>query len=194
MYIKHSKFKNTGILFELLVRKITADTLAGIDSPSVHILKKYFVNTELGKEYKLYETMFSDKNLSEGKASLTLSTILEQSKKLNRRKLKNEKYNLIKELKSHYDVEDLFKTKLSDYKAQASLYTLLEITKDFTIYNIKFSMCKELEESEQTKLFEDYKDILTISGSDKDNLKLFLEYNNHSDEVDEECEKDYRFF
>ena len=75
-----------------------------------------------------------------------------------------------------------------------NLYTLLEITKDFTIYNIKFSMCKELEESEQTKLFEDYKDILTISGSDKDNLKLFLEYNNHSDEVDEECEKDYRCF
>jgi hypothetical protein len=71
--------------------------------------------------------MFSDKNLSENRASLVLSTILEQSKKLNRRKLKNEKYNLIKELKSHYDVEDLFKTKLSDYKAQASLYTLLEI-------------------------------------------------------------------
>ena len=127
MYIKHSKFKNTGILFEILVKKITGDTLSGKTSPAIKIIKEYFVNTELGKEYKLYETVFNDKNLSEGKASLILSTILEQSKKLNRRKLKNEKYNLIKELKSHYDVEDLFKTKLSDYKAQASLYTLLEI-------------------------------------------------------------------
>ena len=27
MNIKHSKYKNTGILFELLVRQITADTL-----------------------------------------------------------------------------------------------------------------------------------------------------------------------
>lgn len=127
MYIKHSKFKNTGILFEILVKKITGDTLSGITSPAIKIIKEYFVNTELGKEYKLYETLFQNKKLTESKANLVLSTVLEQSKKLNRTKLKNEKYNLIKELKSHYDVEDLFKTKLVDYKAQASLYTLLEI-------------------------------------------------------------------
>ena len=127
MYIKHSKFKNTGILFEILVKKITGDTLSGKTSPAIKIIKEYFVNTELGKEYKLYETVFSRKNLTEGRANIILDTILEQSKKLNRRKLKNEKYNLIKELKSHYDVEDLFKTKLSDYKVQASFYTLLEI-------------------------------------------------------------------
>jgi hypothetical protein len=127
MYIKHSKFKNTGILFEILVKKITGDTLSGINSPAIKIIKEYFVNTELGKEYKLYETLFQNKKLTESKANLVLSTILEQSKKLNRSKLKKEKYNLIKELKSHYDVEDLFKTKLVDYKAQASLYTLLEI-------------------------------------------------------------------
>jgi adenine-specific DNA methylase len=127
MYIKHSKFKNTGILFEILVKKITGDTLSGKTSPAIKIIKEYFVNTELGKEYKLYETLFQNKKLTESKANLVLSTVLEQSKKLNRTKLKNEKYNLIKELKSHYDVEDLFKTKLVDYKAQASLYTLLEI-------------------------------------------------------------------
>jgi hypothetical protein len=127
MYIKHSKFKNTGILFEILVKKITGDTLSGVTSPAIKIIKEYFVNTELGREYKLYETAFKNKNLTEGKANIILDTILEQSKKLNRRKLRNEKYNLIKELKSHYDVEDLFKTKLSDYKARASFYTLLEI-------------------------------------------------------------------
>jgi hypothetical protein len=127
MYIKHSKFKNTGILFEILVKKITGETLSGVTSPAIKIIKEYFVNTELGKEYKLYETLFQTKNLSEVRANIVLNTVLDQSKKLNRTKLKNEKYNLIKELKSHYNVEDLFKTKLSDYKAQASLYTLLEI-------------------------------------------------------------------
>jgi len=126
MYIKHSKFKNTGILFEILVKKITGDTLSGKNSKAIKIIKEYFVNTELGKEYKLYETMFKVKNLTEHRASMVLNTILEQSKKLNKSKLKGEKYRLIKELKKHYNLEELFKTKLSDYKAQASLYTLLE--------------------------------------------------------------------
>tara|TARA_R110002060_G_scaffold4825_1_gene7570 strand:+ start:375 stop:1232 length:858 start_codon:yes stop_codon:yes gene_type:complete len=133
MYIKHSKFKNTGILFEILVKKITGETLSGITSPAIKVIKEYFVNTELGKEYKLYETIFKNKKLTEQRANMVLSTVLEQSKKLNRTKLKNEKYNLIKELRTHYDIEDLFKTKLSDYKFQASFYTLLEI------YNTKKS-------------------------------------------------------
>ena len=127
MYIKHSKFKNTGILFEVIVRKITSETLSGTDSPAIKILKSHFVNTELGKEYKLYETIFKSKNLDYSRASTTLETILESSKKLNRSIIRKDKYNLIKDLKEHYNVEDLFKTKLNDYKAQASLYTLLEV-------------------------------------------------------------------
>ena len=127
MYIKHSKFKNTGILFEILVKKITGDTLSGKTSPAIKIIKDYFVNTELGKEYKLYETLFKSKKLDENTANVTLTTVLEQSKRLNRTRLKNEKYNLIKELKQHYPIEDLFRTKLYDYKARASFYTLLEI-------------------------------------------------------------------
>jgi hypothetical protein len=125
--IKHSKFKNSGIIFELLVRQITADALSGKNSPASTILKKYFVNTEIGKEYRLYETIFKYKNITESKANTILSTVLESSKKLSRTKLKTEKYNLIKELKDHYNLEDLFKTKLPEYKAYASLYTLIEI-------------------------------------------------------------------
>jgi hypothetical protein len=127
MYIKHSKFKNTGILFEVLVKRITADTLSGKNSAAITILKEHFVNTELGREYKLYETVFKTKNIGESKANVILSTVVEASKKLNRTRLRKEKYNLIKELKKHYNVEDLFRTKLYDYKAQASLYTLFEI-------------------------------------------------------------------
>jgi hypothetical protein len=126
MEIKHSKYKNTGIIFELLVRQITSDTLSNKDSKAVDILKKHFVKTELGKEYKLYETLLKHTSLSEGKAESIISTIFESAKYLNQSVLKRQKYNLIKEIKTHYDIDEFFKTKLPNYKTQASIYILLE--------------------------------------------------------------------
>jgi hypothetical protein len=127
MNIKHSKYKNTGILFELLVRQITADTLSGKDSKATHILKKYFVKTELGREYKLYETITKHKNLTEGKAEVVINSVIESSKNLNRGALKRQKYNLIQEISKYYNLEEFFQTKLSNYKSYAALYTLVEI-------------------------------------------------------------------
>lgn len=127
MNIKHSKYKNTGILFELLVRQITADTLSGNNSPATAILKKYFNKTELGREYKIYESFFKNTNVSDVKADIVISTLIESSKQLNRSSLKRQKYNLIKEIKEHYNLEDFFKMKLPNYKAQAALFTLLEV-------------------------------------------------------------------
>jgi len=126
MKISHSKYKNTGILFELLVRQITADTLSGNDSKATNILKKYFNKTELGREYKLYESLLKRTNLTEGKADIVINSVLESSKQLNKSALKRQKYNLIKEIKEHYNLEEFFKTKLPNYKAHAALYTLIE--------------------------------------------------------------------
>ena len=157
MYIKHSKFKNTGILFELLVRKITADTLEGNDSPAVNILKKYFVNTELGKEYKLYESVFKSSSITEGKANIILNTVLETSRKLNRSALRREKYNIVRELKENYNLEELFKTKINNYKSLASLYCLFEIynSKDITnpnqIVDNKVTLLEHLTKKEVSK-------------------------------------------
>ena len=126
MKIKHSKYKNTGILFELLAHQITADTLKGGDSPAIDILKKYFVKTSLGREYKLYETVLKSKTLNEGKANIIVSTILESSKSYNKTSLRKQKYNLINEIKKHYDLETFFGTKIKNYKELAALYTLIE--------------------------------------------------------------------
>ena len=127
MKIKHSKYKNTGLLFELLVRQITADTLNGGSSPSLNILKKSFANTELGKEYKLYESLFKTKNLSESKAEITLNTILEATRKLNRSALRREKYNLINEIRKHYNINEFFRHQVPNYKGYAAFYKLIEI-------------------------------------------------------------------
>jgi hypothetical protein len=134
MKIKHSKYKNTGILFELLVRQATADTLKGTDSPAIDLIKKYFVKSELGREYKLYESVVKSKVLNEGRANAIISTILETSQKLNRTSLRKQKYNLIAEIKNHYDLDSFFGTKIKNYKELASLYTLIEgfNTKDVT--------------------------------------------------------------
>jgi hypothetical protein len=127
MIIKHSKYKNTGILFELLVRQITMDTLENKPSPARDILQKYFVKSELGREYKLYESLTKKLNLSEAKADMILTTLLESSKSLNRSILKRQKYNLISELKSHYDLNLFFGHNLPNYKLHAAFSNLLEM-------------------------------------------------------------------
>ena len=147
MKIKHSKYKNTGILFELLVRQITADTLKGSDSPAIDILKKYFVNTSLGREYKLYESILKSKVVTEGRATLVIDTILEASTKFNRKSLKKQKYNLINEIKNHYDLESFFGSKVSNYKELAALYTLIE-----SINSSKISNPKQLVDNKITLL------------------------------------------
>jgi hypothetical protein len=126
MNIKHSKYKNTGILFELLVRQVTADTLNGGQSPALNIIKKFFVKSELGKELKLYESLTKSKKLNESRSNLLIQTLLESANKLNRKTLKREKYNLINEIKKHYNLDEFFKTKLPNYKTQAAFYTLVE--------------------------------------------------------------------
>jgi len=127
MQVKHSKYKNTGILFELLIRQITTDTLDGKDSPATDILKKYFVKSELGREYKLYETLLKKISLTEAKANIVIGTLTDSSKALNRGVIKRQKYNLISEIQKHYDLNEFFGHKLPNYKVHAAFYTLLEI-------------------------------------------------------------------
>lgn len=126
MALKHSKFRNPGILFELLVRQTTADLLQNKDSKAVKILKKYFTGTELGKEYNLYNSFINTEKLNESKAELFINTLIEQYKKLDYEVLRKEKYNLIREIKKSYDLDDFFKAKIDNYKPYASIYIVLE--------------------------------------------------------------------
>jgi hypothetical protein len=130
MKIKHNKYKNTGILFELLVRKITADTLSNGNSKAASLVKKYFTKSELANENKLYQVINNSISLSEGKAESVLSTVLDMSRKLDGEKLAKEKYNLIREIKENFDMNDFFGAKIKNYKLLASTYVLLESYND----------------------------------------------------------------
>ena len=107
--LKHSKIKNTSILFELLTRQITADVLAGKSTKSVKIVKKYFnEDTELGKELQLYRLLSEKHYESESRANDLINIVLKSRHKLSNSKLRNEKYNLIKEIKENYNSDDFF--------------------------------------------------------------------------------------
>lgn len=127
MKIKHSKYKNTGLIFELLVKQIAADTLSRKESPAIQVLKKFYTgNTTLVKEFKLYDFILKNKGVGLAKAETILGTITELAKKLDTEALRKQKYSLIKEVKSHYDLEEFFSIKVNTYKPLAALYCLLE--------------------------------------------------------------------
>lgn len=126
--IKHSKFKNTGFIFELLVRQITAEIISSNKSVAETILKENFNGKkELSKELKLYQYLINEKYNSESKADQFITTILEARKRLDEKKLMKEKYNLIKEIKEKYDIDEFVKSPVSNYKVLASIYKLFEV-------------------------------------------------------------------
>ena len=147
MKIKHSKYKNTGILFELLTRQLTSDTIAGNDQKALIFLKKHFnTQTELLKEYKIYHTLATQKYKKDSQATILINTLLEAHSKLNKGQLRREKYNLIKEIKNNYDVNDFFKAKITDYKIMASIFNLIENKKasPLSIVNSKITLLEHI--------------------------------------------------
>lgn len=145
MKIKHSKYKNTGILFELLTRQITSDTISGGNNKALSILKKYFNSkSELLKEYKIYNALSTKSYQDKNKATILVNTLVEAHSKLNRSRLRREKYNLIKEIKSTYDLNDFFKAQITNYKTMASIYNLTE-NKDATPLSVVDSKVQLIE-------------------------------------------------
>ena len=140
MSIKHSKYKNTGILFELLTRQITSDILSGKKGPkAIPILEKYFNrNEELGKELVLYLSFFNGKKLTETKALDYINIVADQRKKLDNRKLKEQKYNLVKEIKENYDLRKFLFNRVPSYKIYASIYKSFECAvQGYTYENVR---------------------------------------------------------
>jgi hypothetical protein len=133
--IKHSKFKNTGFIFELLVRQITAEVMSSSKSIAEKLLKEHFNSKqELSKELKLYQYLINEKYNSESKAEQFINTILEARKKIDEKKLTKEKYNLIKEIKETYDLDEFIKSPISNYKTLASIYKIFETVVTDTQY------------------------------------------------------------
>ena len=125
--IKHSKVKNTGLIFELLVRQVASDTMNNRNSRALNVIKKHFkAKSELSKELKLYRTVSTEKFKTENKAEKLVDAVVKARKDINESQLRRDKYNLIKDLKSNFNISEFFKSRVSNYKLQASTYKLFE--------------------------------------------------------------------
>lgn len=125
--IKHVKYKNTGIIFELLCKQVTSDILTNSKKLSLDIIKKYFKpGTELNKELTCYRSLIESRNISPTAASKLIDIVLGQRYQINEKKLNKEKYNLIGEIKSNYTIENFFESRIPEYKLYASLYKMFE--------------------------------------------------------------------
>ena len=170
--IKHSKVKNTGVLFELLVRQITLEVLNGDKTENAkNIVREFFAaGTELNKELRLYDLLLKEKYNSESKAEMFVETVSQAHSKLNEGKLSKEKYNLIKQINEKFELEQFLSSPITNYKVLASIYKVFESKKSENydikdVFNSKITLIEniiarpsvKINKVEDTKLIESYK-------------------------------------
>ena len=131
--VKHNKIRNTGLLFEFLLRQITSDVLNKNNGPAVKIVKEKFnENTELGKELALYNILINKKFKSDSKADYFIKEVMKTRYDLNNSVLRRERYNLIKEIQTNYNLQKFMSSKVPNYKTYASIFTLFEYNKSLS--------------------------------------------------------------
>lgn len=152
----HSKIKNTAILFELLTRQVAADTIKGVEkSPALQIIREFFkAESVLAKELVLYQTLMTENYRSSEKADYLINTVINLRSRLDTQKIQKAKYELVKEIKKHYELKSFFKTQLNEYKVLASIYQLFEgvsYNKITTAVNSKFTVLEHITRKAQVK-------------------------------------------
>ena len=168
--IKHSKFKNTGFLFELLTRQITMEILNGSEEKAKGIIKEFYgKGTELSKELRLFNLITNEKYNSESKAEKFIDVVLEAHTNLSQIKLQREKYNLIKSIKENFEITNFLASPVTNYKILASIHKLFEgkknnVTDVKDIFNSKLTLIEHISTQSTTtlkvkedKLVEEYK-------------------------------------
>jgi len=164
--IKHSKYKNTGILFEMLVRKLTSETLTSDKTIALDIIKKYFgKNTELAKELQLYNSVLKEQHKSEARALDYIAEAQKAYRKLNQSALRRQKYNLVKEIQENFSFDSLSNARIPNYKVLASTYLLFEYADQASVKQL--AQCKDVilehtlkdlvKQTETDELYEEFR-------------------------------------
>ena len=168
--IKHSKFKNTGFLFELLTRQITLEIINGSEEKAKGIIKEFYgKGTEMSKELRLFNLLINEKYNTESKAEKFIDAILEAHTKINYKSLQREKYNLVKSIKENFEINNFLSSPVTNYKILASIHKLFEGKKNDVldikdVFDSKLTLVEHISSNSQTtlkakedKLVEEYR-------------------------------------
>jgi hypothetical protein len=158
--IKHSKFKNTGFLFELLTRQITVEILNGGEENAKGIIKEFYGRgTELSKELRLFNLLINEKYNTENKAEKFIDVVLEAHTKIDYKKLQREKYNLVKSIKENFEIDNFLSSPVTNYKILASIHKLFEGKKNDIldikdVFDSKLTLVEHISSNSPTTLKE----------------------------------------
>ena len=167
--IKHSKFKNTGFLFELLTRQVTLEIINGTEEKAKGIIKEFYgKGTEMSKELRLFNLLINEKYNSEAKAEKFIDAILEAHTKIDYKSLQREKYNLVKSIKENFEIKNFLSSPVTNYKILASIHKLFEGKKNDVldvkdVFDSKLTLVEHISSNspklkeKEDKLVEDYK-------------------------------------
>ena len=125
--IKHSQFKNTGFLFELLTRQVTLEIINGSEEKAKGIIREFYSKgTEMSKELRLFNLLINEKYNTESKAEKFIDVVLEAHTKIDYKSLQREKYNLVKAIKENFEINNFLSSPVTNYKILASIHKLFE--------------------------------------------------------------------
>jgi hypothetical protein len=109
---------------------------------------------------------------SEEGAGKLLDAVICEHRKLNKRTLSKLRYELVKEMKDVYPIDDFFRSKIRNYKTYASIYKLFESAKDDILCNPK-----DLVESKNTIILGLCNDNKTANQGSSVELQEYAQHN-----------------
>jgi len=126
---RHNKKRNVGLIYEQLIMSMSR-ALINNENEKINIAKKiiekrFAKNTELYKEFRLFNALIRTAGASESLATRILAEAQKAALDHDPEKLNKEKSVLIKEINYNLNKSDFYDQKVSDYIHYATIQTLL---------------------------------------------------------------------
>ncbi len=127
---KHRKKRNSGLIYEFLVRRLSramVDKDKMASQKTLEILRKYFADgTVLAEEREVFEVIRKARGLTEAAARRILAEVQKAVRKMDARKIDIKKSNLIKEINYAFGQGFFNEHRVPEYRLLASIQMMVD--------------------------------------------------------------------